>query len=182
MGSITEDPFMSAEANAGATELAPGGHIRLLPQTEWRLWMSRCETWRDSVGSGVLAWVTSPLGAPLEVLQDSAEHALCVRHTMLSANWRTTFEIKAEARRLARPEIAAESAFNEDRILDFEALALAHAEVIPHILSLTAWSPQGFRFKSVAVLEEARHLARCIAARRAAMEALGSQQLDVPVA
>ena len=48
VGSITEDPFMSAEANAGATELAPGGHIRLLPQTEWRLWMSRCETWRGS--------------------------------------------------------------------------------------------------------------------------------------
>lgn len=173
---------MSAETSAGTTELAPGGHIRLLPQTEWRLWVSRRETWRDSIGSGVVTWVTSPLGAPLEVLQDSAEHALCVRHTTLSVNWRTAFEIKALARRLARPEIAAECAFNEGQPLDFETLALAHEAVIPHILSLTAWSPQGFRFKSVAVLEEAQHLARCIAARRAAMEALGSQQLDVPVA
>ena len=172
----TETKFVSP------TDLSPGGYIRLLPETEWHQWVVRREAWRESRSSGVVAWVTSPLGAPLEVLQDSAEHALCVRHTTLCVNWRSAFEIKAVARRLARPEIAAESAFNEDRILDFEALALAHAEVIPHILSLTAWSPQGFRFKSVAVLEEAQHLARCIAARRAAMEALGSQQLDVPVA
>ena len=172
----TETKFVSP------TDLSPGGYIRLLPETEWHQWVVRREAWRESRSSGVVAWVTSPLGAPLEVLQDSAEHALCVRHTTLCVNWRSAFEIKAVARRLARPEIAAESAFNEDRILDFEALALAHEAVIPHVLSLVPWSPQGFRLKSAAVLDEAQHLARSIAARRAAMEALGSQQLDVPVA
>ena len=156
-------------------DLSPGGHIRQLPKGEWHLWVSRRETWRNSIGSGVVTWVTSPLGAPLEVLQDSAEHALCMRHTTLSLNWRAAFEIKALARQLSRSEIAAESAFNEGRILDFEALALAHAAVLPHILSLLAWSPKGFLFKSAAVLEEAQHQARCIAARRAAMEALDSQ-------
>lgn len=173
---------MSAETSAGTTELAPGGHIRLLHEKEWHLWVGRRETWRESRNSGVVTWVTSPLGAPVEVLQDSAEHALCVRHTTLSVNWRTAFEIKAEARRLARPEIAAEAAFNQDRVIDFEALVLAHEEVIPHILSLVPWSPPGFRLRSAQVLDEAQHLARCIAARRAAMEALGSQQLHVPVA
>lgn len=165
----TETKFVSP------TDLSPGGYIRLLPETEWHQWVVRREAWRESRSSGVVAWVTSPLGAPLEVLQDSAEHALCV-------NWRSAFEIKAVARRLARPEIAAECAFNEGRPLDFEALALAHEAVIPHILSLMPWSPQGFRLKSAEVLDEAQHMARCIAARRAAMEALGSQQLDVPVA
>ena len=174
---------MGIETHVSTGELGPGGHLRMLTPAEWQNWLVRGATWPE-VGAG-MAWVTSPLGALVEVLSGSAEHVLCLRHQSV--------ERAALARRLARPEIAAEAAFNQDRMGDFEALAMANDAVVPHILKLFIWSPRrtlpagaslrdqalfqsrGNALRGAEVLSQAQHLARSIAARRAAMEAVDSQ-------
>ena len=102
----------------------------------------------------LLEWVLSPLQRPVEVLFGSPEHHLCD----------TTF-VNQAARAIARVEIGVEALFVAGEIHEFEAALDREPAAMAHILALRP-------FRHPDMLECAQHLARVVAARQAARDAL----------
>ena len=95
-----------------------------------------------------------PLQRPVEVLFGSPEHHLCD----------TTF-VNEAALAAARVEVVVEALFVAGNILEFEAVLGREPTAMAHILAITPW-------KNTELLEQAQHLARVVAARQAARDAL----------
>lgn len=102
----------------------------------------------------LLEWVLSPLQRPVEVLFGSPEHHLCD----------TTF-VNQAARAIARVEIGVEALFVAGETPEFEAVLGREPTAMAHILAMRP-------LKHSEMLEQAQHLARVVAARQAARDAL----------
>lgn len=131
-------------------EMQAGGHLRVLTYADWHGYITggRCHC------NPLLEWVLSPLQSPVEVLFGSPEHHLCD----------TTF-VNQAARVIARVEIGVEALFVAGEIPEFEAALGREPAAMTHILALRP-------FRHPEMLERAQHLARVVAARQAAREAL----------
>lgn len=131
-------------------EMQAGGHLRLLSHAEWHGYLlgGRCHC------DPRLEWALSPIGSPVEVLLGSPEHHLC-----------DTTIVNDAALAIARVEVVVEALFVAGDIYEFEATLGREPTAIAHILAMRP-------LKHSEMLEQAQHLARVVAARHAARDAL----------
>lgn len=101
-----------------------------------------------------LEWALSPIGSPVEVLFGSPEHHVC-----------DTTVVNEAAQAIARVEIEVEALFVAGEIPEFEVVLGREPAAMAHILALR-------QFKHSEMLERVQHLARVVAARQAAKDAL----------
>ena len=127
-----------------------GGHLRVLSHAEWHGYILGGKCHCDPR----LEWALSPIGSPVEVLLGSPEHHLC-----------DTTIVNDAALAIARVEVVVEALFVAGEIAEFEAALGREPAAMTHILALRP-------FRHPEMLERAQHLARVVAARQAAREAL----------
>ena len=131
-------------------EMQAGGHFRVLSHAERRGYLLGGKCHCDPR----LEWALSPIGSPVEVRLGSPEHLLCD----------TTF-VNEAALAIARVGVVVEALFVAGDIHEFEATLGREPAAMAHIQAMRSW-------KYTEMLEQAQHLARVVAARQAAKDAL----------